>query len=131
MKKILIGGSFAPTIDEQKLAEYRTIASAVEDRQAAQYMTDLCDMVELFKQTPDSTESGVPHPVIGVIVPLAQEEIDRIWDAVPWPQECDVIGEVFETLTDPAQRNAAFHLLWYARELSVDREPLTKERIGL
>lgn len=84
------------------------------------------------------------------IVPLEEKEIERIWNHVPWDYECDALGTLFETLwtgmeermvngilqmvlVDPHARdlrNAAFHLLWFARELTRDREPLTNDMLG-
>lgn len=130
---VRFGGSFAPPIDEAKLARYRALADGVGDAMIGGYMRDLCDMVALFRQTPDSTRPATPHPSgRGAIVPLEEDEIARIWNAVPWPRECDVMGEAFDRL-DPQRekdtRDAAFHLLWFARELTQDREPITTDRL--
>ena len=149
MAKYRIGGSFAPPITAEKLSEYRALAKGADAR-IQDAMLPLCEMVEVFQQTPDSSEPGHPHPVgRGVIVPLEEQEIKRIWDHVPWPDECELLGRLFETLPDGYEertidgarqvvlvdpgardlRNAAFHLLWYARELTQDREPITNDKI--
>ncbi len=39
------------------------------------------------------------------------------------------LGKVFDSLAGDI-RNAAYHLLWYARELTKDREPRTKDKHG-
>jgi hypothetical protein len=86
-------------------------------------------MVRVFNETPSSKLEGDTHQSgVGKIIPLEKEEIERIWDVVPWPKECDVIGECFDKLTGEL-RNAAFHLLWYARELAIDREPITNDKL--
>jgi hypothetical protein len=127
----LIGGCFAPALAPEKVSDYRQLAATVQDKQVAQYMSDLCDMLELFYQTPESTEASSKHAIAGMVTPLADNEVQRIWDKVPWPEECDLIGKAFDRLPAGDVRNAAYHLLWYARELTQDREPMTKERAGL
>lgn len=126
----LIGGCFAPELAPEKVSGYRQLSAGVEDKQIAQYMGDLCDMLDLFFQTPESTLGGSKHPIAGIVVPLEDAEIQRIWNKVPWPEECDLIGKAFDRLPSGDVRNAAYHLLWYARELAKDREPMTKERAG-
>ena len=128
MARQLLGGSFAPPIDEAKLAAYESLIPS-DDRQVADYMASLIAMVRKFQETPESTIPGSPHPVVGIIVPLEESEVQRIWDVVPYREECDAIGLVFERLPTGDVRNAAFHLLWYAYELTADREPITKDKI--
>ena len=134
------GGSFAPPLTPEKIAAYRGLAetapTAVRDA-----VRQLCDMAELFQQTPPSSRPGTPHPSgRGVKVPLEQSEIDRIWDAVPWDDEvpgdhvneCAVLARLFDGISNEDNeplRNAAFHLLWYAKELARDREPITTDRL--
>lgn len=125
-----LGGSFAPKITSEKLEHFRQLAGNVEDQRCSIYMLELIEMVDLFFETPDSTLPGTKHPVAGMVVPLEDAEVKRIWDKVPWPEECDMIGKAFDILPPGEQRNAAYHLLWYARELTLDREPMTQERCG-
>ena len=111
-----VGGSFAPPLDKAKLAEYEKLESTIEDRQIADYFRSLIAMLRHFWKTPASKLPGSPHPSgTGVIVPLEEDEIKRIWDSVPWSEECDLIGQVFDKLETGPLRNAAYHLLWYAR----------------
>ncbi len=124
------GGSFAPPIDEAKLEEYRQLAGNVSDEQASDYMLQLVEMLDLFFETGDSSLQGSPHPSgVGSVVPLEDAEIKRIWDKVPWAADCDAMGKTFRKLQG-VERNAAYHLLWYARELTQDREPMTTVRVG-
>jgi hypothetical protein len=92
-------------------------------------MTKLIAMVRKFRETPESQLNGKPHPVIGTIIPLEDAEVQRIWDVVPYREECDAIGMVFERIPTGDVRNAAFHLLWYAYELTADREPITADKL--
>lgn len=127
MAKTRIGGSFAPPITDELLAEYCSLCEQCKDRKAQGYMRQLVVMLNKFNETPRSTIEGTPHPVgVGVIVPLEPDEIERIWDEVPWPEECDLMGKAFDVLKGDV-RKAAYHLLWYARELTADREPITND----
>jgi hypothetical protein len=121
----MIGGSFAPRLTPEKVAEYRDTAQAVADAQARGYMLDLCNMMDLWHQTPDFG-GGAPNALSMPVTPLPEEEVQRIWDVVPWKDECDLMGQCFDKL-EGDQRNAAFHLLWYAVELTNDRQPCTKD----
>jgi hypothetical protein len=125
-----IGGSFAPPVDDQKLSHYEALMAAVEDRQVREYGESLVKMLRTFQAAPSSKAKSKPHPSgRGTITPLEQAEIERIWDCVPWPEECDAIDVVFDRLPSGDVRNAAYHLLWFARELSIDREPCTTDKL--
>lgn len=124
----LIGGSFAPPLDESKLAAYEALA-ATADRRVKEQMSQLIAMLRVFWETGESKAEPQRSPIGVLVTPLEDDEIDRIWDHVPYPDECDGIGRVFDTLPDGAIRNAAFHLLWYARELAADREPVTNDKL--
>jgi hypothetical protein len=130
---VRFGGSFAPPIDAAAVSRYRALADHAGNPATTEYMRKLCDMVDLFHATPASKRPGKPHPSgRGVITPLEAAEVDRIFEAVPWPHELDMMGVVFEQLDPISQRdvrNAAFHLLWYGRELCLDREPITTDRL--
>jgi hypothetical protein len=124
-----IGGSFAPPLDSDQIAAYEVLAEECSDRKCKGYMLDLLKMVKLFRETPASTLPGPKHATgLVQITPLEEAEIERIWDVVPWFEECRLIGAAFDVLTGPT-RNAAYHLLWFAKELSKDREPLTKDKL--
>ena len=123
-------GVFAPKLTSEGLERYKSLAkSELISRRSREYMESLIAMLELFWQTPESTLPSEGD----LIVPLEEAEIQRIWDAVPWMDECDVIGKEFEKIPAAGAtteiRNAAFHLLWYARELTLDREPRTKDKL--
>lgn len=126
------GGSFAPPLDATKIAAYRELGTAAGG-QIGEAVGKLCDMVALFQETPASTANGVPHPSgRGVMVPLEDEEIKRIWDAVPWDTENAMYAALFDTInptTDKPLRDAAFHLLWFSVELEKDREPMTTDKL--
>jgi hypothetical protein len=126
------GGSFAPPLDAKKLAAYRKLAKA-EGGAVGDAMTALCDMAETFQKTPASKREGKPHPSgRGMIVRLEDAEVERIDPVVPWPHECEMYAKLFDGIDPQARkelRDAAHHLLWFAVELTNDREPLTSDRL--
>lgn len=130
-KRILVGGSFAPPLDNDGLDRYEQLAKACDDRKCQGYMLDLVNMLRVFWETGESKAEEQAAPLGHAIKPLEDAEIERIWHFVPWPEECDVIGAAFESIPAGETRNAAHHLLWYARELAQDREPTTKDRVKL
>jgi hypothetical protein len=125
------GGSFAPPLDATKLSEYRSLITAYAPVHLQERLLGLCKMVEVFNETPASALPGKPHPAgRGMIVNLEQPEIDRIWDLVPWEDELvGLQSELDKLAPDSPVRNAAFHLLWFGKELTKDREPLTTDRL--
>ena len=66
------------------------------------------------------------------MVPLEEAEVERIFDVVPWDHELDAIQSLFDGIPPEKRdlRNAAFHLLWFGKELVKDREPMTIDTIG-
>lgn len=139
-RPVRVGGSFAPPLPDAKLTEYEALANNAPG-QIKDEMLKLVKMLRVFRETPDSKKPGKPHATgIAMVVPLEEEEVKRIWDYVPWGDEsddhineCDQIGKLFDKIDPVANkdlRNAAFHLLWFARELAQDREPITNDRLG-
>lgn len=147
---IHFGGSFAPPLTQEKLDRYRELIDIAKgpevwsyindpkDRDMLQhavpdYMKRLADMVELFWETPESKLTPRPHATgIGQIIDLEDAEKERMWDAIPYDHELDLYSVIFEKIShaeQPELRNAAFHLLWFGRELDLDREPMTNDKL--
>lgn len=124
----------APDITPTKLTHYRELAQTA-DRSVGEVMVSLCDMVEHFRKTPDSKLPGKPVQFmnagnkVGIAIPLEPDEIARMWDHVPYRDEIVMYGERFENIPQGDLRDAAFHLLWFANELTKDREPMTREKV--
>lgn len=143
-RKIYIGGSFAPPLSDEALDRIESeIIPTITHPGVKDGMERLAKMLRTFRETPDSAAAGRPHPSgVGTIIHLEDEEVKRIWDHVPWlnqdqrfrhgkvgDDDCDQYGALFDTLPTGPARDAAFHLLWYARELANDREPITTSRL--
>lgn len=148
MRAARIGGFFAPPIDDEKLEVYRDLAHTAPSPAISEAMLKLCDMVEVFNQTPPSTLTGEKHPSgLGMVVPLEDQEVRRIDEYVPWQHEIEsligvskngtYVAGLFDQLPtgqkgseENNRRNAAYHLAWYAVELCKDREPMVTTRLN-
>lgn len=133
MSRQQYGGSFAPPLDDAKLATYADLAESA-DPPVKDAMLTLLRMASAWWSLPESTQAGRPHSATprATIVPLEPAHIAQLWELVPWQDELDTFGKRFEGI-DPARqkplRNAAFHLLWLGVELCQDREPITSDKL--
>jgi hypothetical protein len=126
------GGSFAPPLTDELLAEYKATidtlpASALRD--ALGVLHNCC--VQWWEQ-PDSVGEGKPHPSgRGVIVDLDPEIAKALWDHIPWKEELDATQKLCDAIPADQKdlRKCAFHLLWHARVLDLDREPITTDKL--
>lgn len=154
---VRFGGMFAPPLNPSTLSSYKSLASSCSDPKIKEFMLKLCDAVDAHHDEEDSDETPAPHPSgLGTITNLTKDSIKRMWDKVPWPEECDMYQKAFDELPLEAQdsentrliqehkesggkglptsfkptiRSAAYHLLWYAKELAEDRQPLTNDKL--
>jgi hypothetical protein len=65
-------------------------------------------------------------------VPLEQKYVEALDSVTPWMRELNTLSTVngdgpLDKLPNGELRDAAFHLLWHAKELTLDREPLTQD----
>lgn len=131
-KQTYIGGSFAPPLTPAKLKQYVELAADASP-QVTEAMAVLADAVEAYWKHKPSKQAGTAHPSgRGFIVPLEPETIKALDSAVPWNEELEMYAKVFDRIDPVAQRdlrNAAFHLLWFGRELFLDREPITADKL--
>ena len=126
-----VGGSWAPPLAPTKLQTYEVLAATAPAR-TRDYMGQLIKMLRVFWETPQSKRAAVANGHrTHAVVPLEEEEVKRIWDYVPWSPEIDMMSAAIDEEVPPsgdvALRNAAYHLIWYARELVCDREPVTND----
>jgi len=129
---------FAPPLTAEKLVEFRELKKQA-DAPVADAMEELIVMVETFLKTGKSKRDPEVVPMLArkdgktitkaECVPLEDKEVERIWDVVPWEHEINAMADLFESLPNGDLRNAAFHLIWYARELVRDREPMTNDTL--
>jgi hypothetical protein len=128
-----VGGSFAPPLTDAKLAGYRDLIDALPASPVKDAMNTLHACCVAWWALPESTGKGEPHPSgTGTIVDLDRDAKTALSDLLPWAHELDAMGRLFDGIDPVGQktlRDAAFHLLWHAKELEQDREPITTDRL--
>lgn len=123
------GGSFAPEFTDELLDRYQELCMYLEG-QVREYFETLLTLAEKWWQmeVSDATPIGEykdAKGMIGLVIPLTDTLKNRLDENIPWAEEIEIMSKVFEPLTGET-RNAAFHLLWLAKELELDREPCFK-----
>lgn len=124
-----LGGSFAPPIDEEKLSAYQNLFDGCDDPKTKDALNTLARCAWHWLKLPDSEDTARrPHPVgVGTIVPLSQPIMDELFDDIPWDDELEIYQRRLDSLPEGDLRNAAFHVLWFVKELNLDREPITSD----
>lgn len=135
---------FAPPLTDELLAEYETLIEGMPDELAEtrDAMRDCLACVKAWWELPESTLPGERWRIRNTVtkkdqeyrvVPLEDEHISALYDVTPWMRELAAMEPLFDALplSPPALRDAAHHLLWHAKEVSLDREPLTADKLGV
>ena len=137
-----VGGSFAPPLTNALLKRYGEIANALPRSALQDALHRLLDCVEKWWQLPDPVNAQrMVHPVghirtrdgmiqTAFLIPLSPEHAAALGDLIPWPHELDAYGVLFDGISptqEKEKRGAAFHLLWFVRELELGREPITSD----
>lgn len=129
-----IGGSFAPPLTDELIERYRATIEALSASPVRDAMRQCLACCERWWGLPDSvgTETRNHPSGVGRIVDLEPAIAEALWDHIPWDHEIEAIQSLFDAI-DPGSsrelRNAAFHLLWHVKELNLDREPLTADKL--
>lgn len=132
--KLQYGGTFAPPLTDSKLAEYKALAAVHAGTPVGAAMQTCLACCERWWDLPEPNGTAtMKHPVgVGTIVSLQADHKAALDEHIPWPHELDAIQALFDGIDNETQkplRNAAFHLLWHVRELNLDREPLTADKL--
>lgn len=148
---------FAPPLTDALIDRYAALADALPDSRGdvRDAMRECLAAARLWWELPES--NGTPKDMsvevkhrgkdtLVKIVCLTPDLVQKLWDAVPWGYEIAAMSKLFGRafhgidpdtgeqihepwIMDKAVCDAAFHLLWFARELALDREPLTQEKL--
>lgn len=135
MAKQRIGGCFAPPLTDEILTKYRQLINAVPAKtQLREALEDCFSCCGKWWELPESTNGkGSPHlSGKGVMLDLDDNIKADLWDHIPWDEEIATFDKLFDGISPTSQRdlrNAAYHLLWHVRELNLDREPITTDKI--
>lgn len=138
---------FAPELSDETIAKYEALMNALPPSmgQVQDAMRECLTAVKLWWGLPDSTGSNrdqsleLVHRGKGILVKitsLTPELQKQLFDAIPWPYELKSMQDLFDETFDNRSAHpkelvdACYHLLWYARELCCDREPLTQNKLN-
>lgn len=135
---------FAPPLTDDLLRAYRILADALPDSRGdvRDALRECLKAVETWWGLPES-KGNARHDGHLLLVHRKEERLVRItglsetlkkelWDSIPWDYEIAAMEKLFESISNETGRelrDAAFHLLWHVRELSLDREPLTQDAL--
>lgn len=125
------GGTFAPPLTDEKLDEYGYLIDQTEEKsRLREILITLHACVKQWWGLPESKGAGSPHPSgRGTMVPLDKPVAESLWDAIPWTADLNTMQAELDALPAGPLRNAAFHLLWFVKELDLDREPITADKL--
>lgn len=132
-----VGGIFAPPLCDKTLEVYKEIIDGLSDGPVKQALQVLWNCASQWWNLPESVGEGRAHPIgHGFIVDLDDETKAALEPHIPWGYELlalsnsDATG-LFDSIDGTEHkdvRDMAFHLLWYAKELELDREPYTSDK---
>ncbi len=125
----------APPLTDVKLAKYAALGTQLVGEIASEYARCLA-CVKAWWELPESKLPAVKFtavkgghtPAEMHVVPLEAGHIASLDAVTPWLRELETLKTLFDVLTGEV-RDAAFALLWYAIEISLDREPVTQEKL--
>ncbi len=139
MKKVLVGGSFAPPLSDELLPRYRAMIDALAAGPLKDALLTLHGCCAKWWELPESNvASGMHATGRAMLVPLASEVRQELDAHVPWNHEIDAIHAVCDGIPVEQRdlRNMAFHLLWHVKELALGddqgewgREPITTDKL--
>ena len=115
-------GNFAPPLDAGKLASYTNMADEMSGPQSVAFATLLAAVSEFLAKDVPPREGSLHPSGVGKVEKLTDGE------KVELPEDLDEIGRTFDSL-EGERRDAAYHLLWYARELKLGRRPITTDTL--
>jgi len=134
----------APPLTDETLDRYRRLAAAAPGPVRDSMLACLVAVAHWW-ELPDSSrtdgerlkilhrpQSDKPRSEsVYELVPLEDSHREQLDDMIPWAHEIEAMQRLFDTIPGEQKelRDAAFHLLWYLKELDLGREPATLDRI--
>jgi hypothetical protein len=132
---------FAPPFSDDLLKTYEKLITDVKESELKDYLKSLYKCVNHWWGLPDSKETPVKKwafkrsngtDVIGHEQPLDTKIKEDLYEVTPWMRELLAMESIIGSIpnADKTLRDCAFHLLWACKELTLDREPMTIERLS-
>lgn len=131
---------FAPALTDAALSKYESVVGSVQDQRLRDALSVCLECVKAWWAIPESKRRDgrrfmIVHKgnlVSYSEVPLEEEQVKSLWSSTPWMDELLLIQSLFDDipLSNKEIRDCAFHLLWHCKEISLDREPMTVDKLG-
>lgn len=145
---------FAPELTEEMLIRYAVLINDTPTGELQDALSQCYDCVKTWWDLPVSTRKDGKRWAIRIPekdsagnvvkddkgapvrkdaefteVPLEAEHVKLLWDKTPWIRELVAMEPLLDSIDPVSQkelRDCAYHLNWYCREITRDREPLTQ-----
>lgn len=130
--KTKLAGSFSPPLTDAALGNYRAQISALPVSPLRDALGALLDCCDKWWALPESTGEGKLHAVgVGLVVDLDEKVAAVLEPHIPWDEEIAMIQGLCDAIPvdQTPLRDCAFHLLWHVKELALDREPMTSDKL--
>lgn len=134
---------FAPALTDETLSRYKELALSTTG-ELRDGLDRLLHCVGEWWRLPES-KSDPSHLKLAIrhrgkdiqvpLTPLEDRHVKSLDAVTPWPRELEAYSNdrgtgLFDDLPAGDLRNAAFHLLWHVKELALDREPVTQDKLS-
>lgn len=133
---------FAPLLTDEKLTKYESLIAAAPPGEIKDAMLTCLACVKTWWELPESKRTdgdrfAIQHrgkDITFQVTPLEKEHVVALDPHTPWMRELNTLSTphgdgLFDSLTGEL-RDCAFHLLWHCKEITLDREPLTQDKLG-
>ena len=124
----------APPLTDELLAAYAVLADDAGGP-VGDAMRTLLGCSRAWWDAPESDLQAIGEAVSSSgrrapVVPLTDDLKAALFDAIPWGHELRAMAVLFDEIPLGPLRDAAHHLLWFANELNLDREPITSDKLA-
>lgn len=127
---------FGPPLTDTLLSTYTSLINSQPAGELRDALLSCYNCVMAWWNAPESTEKPTHWAFRDKLVPeipLSKELLKQLDSTTPWLRELDTLSNsagtgLFDNLEGDL-RNCAFHLLWYAKEISLDREPMSMDKL--
>lgn len=128
---------FAPPLTDEKLTEYRAIGQT-QNAEVADAFKVMLACVDAWWNLPESKRTDGRQLTIKhrgkdtsySETPLEIAHVKALDLVTPWMWELDALAAFLDKLPLGKVRDAAHHLLWHCKEITLDREPMTMNLLG-
>jgi len=129
----------APDLTDEVMVLYKSLITALPSGELKDCLVALYNCVEKWWGLPESTSQDIAHWEFDngqtrvVEQKLEQGHKEALEPHVPWMRELNAMEPLLDSIPNDDRhkplRDCAFHLLWHCKELTLDREPITRSKL--